>query len=401
MRLFPGLPYPLGATWDGAGVNFALFSEHATAVHLCLFDSADAAHERTSIALPERTDRIWHGYLPDVRPGQIYGYRVDGPWDPARGHRFNRAKVLLDPYARVVARAPRFHTSLFAFAPGSEGEGPADSTDSAPYAALGMATEPVKRTEGPPPPRTPWSRTVIYELHVKGMTALHPLVPPDLRGTFLGLASDPVVRHLKRLGVTALELLPIHLHADEPALVRRGLTNYWGYNTLSFFAPGQRFSASPSPLHAVREFQTMVRTLHHAGLEVILDVVYNHTAEGDHLGPSLSLRGIDNASYYRLMPGRLSRYQDFTGCGNTINMQCPHVVQLMMDSLRYWVEEMHVDGFRFDLASALAREVYAVDRLSSFFDVIQQDPVISRVKLIAEPWDAGEGGYQVGNFPPG
>jgi glycogen operon protein len=400
MRCWPGLPYPLGATWDGSGVNFALFSEHATAVHLCLFDSPDAARESVSIRLPERTDRVWHGYLPDARPGQIYGYRVHGPWDPSRGHRFNPAKMLLDPYARVVARAPRFHASLFAFAPGSEGEGPADPADSAPYAALGMVTEPSRWTEEPPP-RTPWSRTVIYELHTKGMTALHPLVPVELRGTFLGLASEPVVRHLQRLGVTAVELLPIHLHADEPALVRRGLTNYWGYNTLSYFAPDQRFSASTSPLHVAREFQVMVRTLHQAGLEVILDVVYNHTAEGDHLGPSLSMRGIDNASYYRLTPGRLSRYQDFTGCGNTLNMQCPHVLQLMMDSLRYWVEDMHVDGFRFDLASALARELYSVDRLSSFFDVIQQDPIVSRVKLIAEPWDVGEGGYQVGNFPPG
>jgi len=400
MRCWPGLPYPLGATWDGAGVNFALFSEHATAVHLCLFDSSDAARENMSIPLAERTDRVWHGYLPDVRPGQIYGYRVHGPWDPSRGHRFNPAKVLLDPYARVVARAPRFHASLFAFAPGSEGEGPADPTDSAPYAALGMVTEPSRWTEESPP-RTAWSRTVIYELHAKGMTALHPLVPPELRGTFLGLASEPVVRHLQRLGVTAVELLPIHLHTDEPALVRRGLTNYWGYNTLSYFAPDQRFSASTSPLHVAREFQVMVRTLHQAGLEVILDVVYNHTAEGDHLGPSLSMRGIDNASYYRLAPERPSRYQDFTGCGNTLNMQCPHVLQLMMDSLRYWVDDMHVDGFRFDLASSLARELYAVDRLSSFFDIIQQDPIISRVKLIAEPWDAGEDGYQVGNFPPG
>jgi isoamylase len=400
MRVWPGAPAPLGATWDGSGVNFALFSEHATDVHLCLFDSTDATTERICIPFRERTDRIWHAYLPDVGPGQLYGYRVYGDWAPARGQRFNAAKVLLDPYARIVGRAPRWHPSLLAYEAGTMGDGHADRTDSAPYAALGVVAEPARASD-PNRPSTPWHHTVIYELHVKGMTALHPLVPPELRGTFLGLASQPVIRHLKDLGVTAVELMPIHMHFDEAALVARGLTNYWGYNTLNYFAPDARFTASKSPLDAVREFQVMVRTLHDAGLEVILDVVYNHTAEGDHTGPTLSFRGIDNASYYRLEPGRPSRYQDFTGTGNTLNMQTPHVLQLMMDSLRYWVQEMHVDGLRFDLASALARELHAVDRLSSFFDVIQQDPVISRVKLIAEPWDVGDGGYQVGNFPPG
>jgi len=399
MRVWPGFPYPLGATWDGSGVNFALFSENATAVSLCLFDSADAVTERLRIPLRERTDRIWHAYLPDVGPGQLYGYRVDGPWAPAHGQRFNPAKVLLDPYARILGRTPRWHSSLLAFSDG-DADGMPDRSDSAPYAALGVVAGPVRNGD-PDRPHTPWHRTVIYELHVKGMTALNPYVPAELRGTFLGLASPPVLRHLKNLGVTAVELMPIHAHFDEPALTARGLTNYWGYNTLNYFSPDARFTASRSPLEAVREFQVMVRTLHQAGLEVILDVVYNHTAEGNHEGPTLSFRGIDNTSYYRLQPGRPWRYQDFSGTGNTLNMQTPHVLQLLMDSLRYWVEEMHVDGFRFDLASALARELYAVDRLSAFFDVVQQDPVISRVKLIAEPWDVGEGGYQVGNFPPG
>ena len=396
----PGSPHPLGATWDGAGVNFALFSEHATAVHLCLFDSPDAPVEQIAIPLTERTNRVWHGYLPGVGPGQLYGYRVFGPWDPARGHRFNPAKVLLDPYTRAVGRAPRWHPSMFAFAPGTEGDGPPELTDNAPYAPLGAVVHDVPWIEDHPP-RTPWHKTVIYEAHVKGLTALHADVPPELRGTYLGLASEPVIRHLQQMGVTAIELMPIHAHADEAALHARGLTNYWGYNTLAYFAPDSRFAVSRSPLDVAREFRLMVRTLHDAGLEVILDVVYNHTAEGDHLGPTYSFRGIDNMSYYRLEPGHPSRYQDFTGTGNTLNMQTPHVLQLLMDSLRYWVEEMHVDGFRFDLAAALARELYAVDRLSAFFDVIQQDPVISRVKLIAEPWDVGPGGYQVGNFPPG
>jgi isoamylase len=401
MRVWPGSPFPLGATWDGQGVNFALFSDHATGVDLCLFETAASAMEAVCVPLIERTDTVWHAYLPDVRPGQLYGYRVHGQWQPARGHRFNPAKVVLDPYAKVIGRALTWHASLFAFTPGTDGDGAADPTDSAPYAPLAAVLDPAFDWRGDRSPKTPWHETTIYELHVKGFTALNDVIEPRLRGTYRGLASAPALHHLTRLGVTAVELMPVHQHADEPDLVGRGLTNYWGYNTLSYFAPDVRYASAASPQEAVREFKDMVRVLHDAGLEVILDVVYNHTAEGDHRGPTLSLRGIDNASYYRLMPDRPSRYQDFTGCGNTLNMQSPRVLQLMMDSLRYWVEEMHVDGFRFDLASALARELHAVDRLSSFFDVIQQDPVISRVKLIAEPWDLGDGGYQVGNFPPG
>jgi glycogen operon protein len=401
MRVWPGAPYPLGATWDGIGVNFAVFSEHATKVELCLFDAATAEMESLCVRLPERTDMVWHGYLPDVRPGQLYGYRVHGPWEPAAGHRFNPAKILLDPQAKVIGRPPRWRQTLFAYAPGADGNGPADTSDSAPDAPLAAVLDPAFAWGDDRPPRTAWHETVIYELHVKGFSAVHPHVPRELRGTYLGLASEAALRHLVDLGVTAVELMPVHFHADEQTLVTRGRANYWGYNTLSYFAPDTRFAASASPLDAAREFKMMVRSLHAAGLEVILDVVYNHTAEGDHRGPHLSLRGIDNAHYYRLNPDDRSRYEDFTGCGNTLNMQSPQVLQLIMDSLRYWIEEMHVDGFRFDLAAALARELYAVDRLSAFFDIIRQDPTISRVKLIAEPWDVGEGGYQVGNFPPG
>ncbi len=401
MRSWPGSPHPLGATWDGSGVNFALFSEHATKVELCLFDSPPKSHERERIPLLDRTDMVWHVYLPDARPGQLYGYRVYGPWRPNEGHRFNAQKIVLDPYARTIGRPVTPHPSLFAFAPGTDGDGPADLSDSAPHAPLGIVVDDSFTWGTDRPPAIPWHETVIYELHVKGFTALNEAIPPDLRGLYLGLASEPVIRHLRNLGVTTVELMPVHAHADEWALVKGGRTNYWGYNTLSYFAPDRRFARTAAVLDGVRDFKMMVHALHEAGLEVILDVVYNHTAEGDHLGPTLSLRGIDNRTYYRLMPGQPSRYQDFTGCGNTLNMQSPAVLKLMMDSLRYWVEQMHVDGFRFDLASALARELHAVDRLSSFFDVVGQDPVISRVKLIAEPWDVGEGGYQVGNFPPG
>jgi glycogen operon protein len=401
VRAWPGRPYPLGATWTGSGVNFALFSEYATAVELCLFDALNPAREIARVPLIDRTDMVWHAFLPDVAPGQLYGYRVTGPWNPAEGHRFNPAKLVLDPYALAIGRQMSWHPSLFAFEKGSEGMGVATTTDSAPYAPLGVVVDEGFNWHGDAGPNTPWHETVIYELHVKGFTALNRAIPPPLRGTYLGLASDSAIRHLKDLGVTAVELMPVHTHVDEWHLASRGLVNYWGYNTLSYFAPDTRFSASNAPVAAVREFKLMVQALHAAGLEVILDVVYNHTAEGNHLGPTLSFRGIDNRTYYRLEPGNPSRYQDFTGTGNTLNMQSPVVLRLMMDSLRYWVQEMHVDGFRFDLASALARELHAVDRLSSFFDVIAQDPTISRVKLIAEPWDVGEGGYQVGNFPPG
>jgi glycogen operon protein len=400
MRLWPGTPYPLGATWDAGGVNFALCSENATRVDLCLFDSATSAMENVCVSLPERTDMVWHGYLPDVRPGQLYGYRVDGPWDPANGFRFNRSKILLDPYAKILGRPLRWNRSLFAFED-ADGDGEPNTIDSASDAPLGAVIDPAFTWGNDRPPRHPWHETIIYELHVKGFSALNQRMPAALRGTYLGLASEPAIEHLLKLGVTAVELMPVHQHTDEWHLIQRGLSNYWGYNTLSYFAPDGRFASSKSPLDAAREFKMMVRALHAAGLEVILDVVYNHTAEGDHRGPNLSLRGIDNTTYYRLRPEQRSRYEDFTGCGNTLNMKSPQVLQLMMDSLRYWVEEMHVDGFRFDLASALARELHAVDRLSAFFDVIRQDPTVSRVKLIAEPWDVGDGGYQVGNFPPG
>jgi len=401
MRVWPGLPYPLGATWDGIGVNFAIFSEHATRVELCLFDSPEALSESLTIALPEQTDMVWHGYLPDVRPGQLYGYRVHGPFDPRAGHRFNPRKLLFDPYARVVGRQERWHESLFGYTPGhSDGDLSCDPRDSAPYAPLAVVADTAFTWGDDRPPRTPWHETIIYELHVKGFTRLHPKIPEPLRGTYLGLASEPAIRHLVELGVTAVELMPLHYHIDEYHLVQRGLTNYWGYNTLGYFAPDPRFSASRAPMDTLREFKMMVRALHAAGLEVILDVVYNHTAEGNQLGPTLSLRGIDNRSYYRLQPHDLRAYEDFTGCGNTLNMRSPRVLQLIMDSLRYWVNECHVDGFRFDLASALARELYAVDKLGAFFDIIHQDPSLSQVKLIAEPWDLGEGGYQVGQFPP-
>jgi glycogen operon protein len=398
MRVWPGSPYPLGATWDGVGVNFALFSEHATRVELCLFDSADAESESVTIPLSEQTDMVWHGYLPDVRPGQLYGFRVHGPYDPTKGHRFNANKILMDPYAKVVGRTARWNSSLFGFREGAD-DLTFDERDSAPHAPLAAVVDTAFTWGDDRPIRTPWHHTLIYELHVKGFTALHPRIPEPLRGTYLGLASEPAIHHLVTLGVTAVELMPVHHRLNDWHLTQKNLSNYWGYNTLSYFAPDTRFAASDSPLESVREFKTMVRALHAAGLEVILDVVYNHTAEGNHQGPTISLRGIDNRTYYRLPSNALRYYEDFTGCGNALNMRSPRVLQLIMDSLRYWVVEMHVDGFRFDLASALARELHAVDKLGAFFDIIHQDPILSQVKLIAEPWDLGEGGYQVGNFP--
>jgi isoamylase len=402
MRVWPGLPYPLGATWDGTGVNFALFSEHATKVELCLFDGPDAARETYRVPLPEQTDEVWHGYFPDVKPGQLYGYRVHGPYDPARRHRFNPNKLLLDPYAKTVGRDLTWDDRLFGYLTGDPRlDLSFDDRDSAPFAPLGLVVDPAFTWGDDRPPRTPWHQTVIYELHVKGFTKRLPGVPEALRGTYAGLASEAAVRHLLDLGVTAVELMPVHYHADEPFLVHRGLKNYWGYSTLGYFAPEPRYASARQPYFAVAEFKSMVRTLHAAGLEVILDVVYNHTVEGNHLGPTLSLRGIDNGSYYRLVPDNFRYYQDFTGTGNSLNMRHPRVLQLITDSLRYWALEVHVDGFRFDLASALARELHDVDRLSAFFDIIHQDPVLSRLKLIAEPWDVGPGGYQVGNFPVG
>ncbi|MBI3896419.1 MAG: glycogen debranching protein GlgX [Acidobacteria bacterium] len=402
MKIRLGNPYPLGATWDGAGVNFAIFSEHATRVGLCLFDFPDAEHESARIALPEQTDLVWHGYLPGILPGQLYGYRVHGPYEPSAGHRFNPNKVVLDPYAKGIGRATQWSEEMFGYRIGDPEEDLSlDERDNAAYAPLAVVVDSAFTWGDDRPPRTPWHKTVIYELHVKSFTKLHPNVPEEARGAYAGLTSEEPIRHLKELGVTAVELLPVHHHVNDHPLVQRGLSNYWGYNTLAFFAPDMRYAVSSVPSSSVREFKTMVRNLHLAGLEVILDVVYNHTAEGNQLGPTLSLRGIDNASYYRLVQENPRYYMDYTGCGNTLNMRHPRVLQLIMDSLRYWVLEMHVDGFRFDLASALARELHEVDKLGAFFDIIHQDPVLSQVKLIAEPWDLGEGGYQVGNFPAG
>jgi glycogen operon protein len=399
MRVWPGRPYPLGATWDGAGVNFALFSECATKVELCLFE-ADAPRESERVAMFEQTDQVWHCYLPDVVPGQLYGYRVHGPYDPKHGHRFNPNKVVLDPYAKAVGRDLKWHDALFGYKIGQD-DLSFDDRDSAAYAPLARVIDTAFTWGDDRRPNTPWHKTLIYELHVKGFTMKMPGVPEPLRGTYAGLASEPVVQHLTDLGVTAVELLPIHHHLDDRHLVEKGRTNYWGYNTLSFFAPHLAYDSPANQLSPVQEFKMMVRTLHAAGIEVILDVVYNHTAEGSQMGPTLSWRGVDNVSYYHLSPENPRYYMDFTGCGNTLNMQHPKVLQLIMDSLRYWVTEMHVDGFRFDLASTLARELYEVNKLGAFFDIIAQDPILSQVKLIAEPWDVGPGGYQVGNFPHG
>jgi glycogen operon protein len=402
MRVWPGRPYPLGATWDGAGVNFALFSEHATRVELCLFDSVDAEHASLTIPLQEHTDQVWHAYLPDVLPEQLYGYRVHGPFDPAKGHRFNPAKVVLDPYAKAIGRDLKWDESLFGYKMGDpEADLSLDTRDNAGFCPLASVVDTAFTWGDDRSPRTPWHKTFIYELHVKGFTRLHPEVPEKLRGSYAGVASEAAVQHLLSLGVTAVELMPVHHHIDDRHLLEKGLTNYWGYNTLGFFAPDLRYATAQEPRQAVQQFKMMVRALHAAGIEVILDVVYNHTAEGNQLGPTLSMRGIDNACYYALSPQDPRYYLDFSGCGNSLNMMHPRVLQLIMDSLRYWVLEMHVDGFRFDLASTLARELFEVNRLGAFFDIIHQDPVLSQVKLIAEPWDVGPGGYQVGNFPVG
>jgi isoamylase len=400
MRMWPGRPYPLGATWDGAGVNFALFSEHATKVELCLFDSPEAIAEAHRFPLIEVTDQVWHAYFPDILPGQLYGYRVHGPHEPAKGHRFNRHKVVLDPYAKMIGRDVKWDDRLFGYPIGKD-DLAFDDRDSAAFAPLACVVDTAFTWGDDRPPRTPWHKTLIYEAHVKGLTKLHPDVPEGVRGTFAGLASEAAIKHLLEMNVTAVELLPVHHHLDDRYLVDKKRVNYWGYNTLSFFAPQATYDAKSNTLSPVAEFKTMVRALHAHGIEVILDVVYNHTAEGNQNGPTLSWRGIDNAAYYRLSPEDPRYYMDFTGCGNTLNMQHPKVLQLIMDSLRYWVTEMHVDGFRFDLASTLARELFEVNKLGAFFDIIHQDPVLSQVKLIAEPWDVGPGGYQVGNFPPG
>ncbi|MGB4709748.1 MAG: glycogen debranching protein GlgX [Fuerstiella sp.] len=398
IRQWPGRPYPLGASWDGNGVNFAVFSEHATSVDICLFDSVTDRTESHCIPLTEKTHLAWHGYFPDLRPGQLYGIRVNGPYEPHNGHRFNANKVLLDPYTRGVGRTISWADSMFGFEVGKD-DASFDTRDNAAHAPLSVVVDGNFDWGNDQPPQTPWHKTLIYEAHVKGFTKLHPGVPEALRGTYAGMGSPAAIDHLLKLGVTAVELMPVHHHVDDRHLVANGLSNYWGYNTLSFFSPDSRYATATKPQEVINEFKHMVKQLHAANIEVILDVVYNHTGEGNHFGPTLSLRGIDNASYYRLLPENKRYYQDFTGCGNTLNMQSPRVLQLIMDSLRYWVQEMHVDGFRFDLCSALARELHDVDKLSAFFDIIMQDPVLSQVKLIAEPWDLGSGGYQVGNFP--
>ena len=395
--VWPGRPYPLGATWDGEGVNFAIFSESAEKVELCLFDRF-GRRETHRIQIREQTDQVWHCYLPEARPGVLYGYRVHGRYEPARGLRFNRNKLLLDPYAKQIQGAMKWHDSHFGYKVGHRNQDLSfDRRDSAPGMLKGVVVDPAFTWGADAPPRTPWHSTVIYEAHVKGFTIRHPNIPPSIRGTYAALGTAPVIDHLTQLGVTAVELMPVHTFIDDRGLVERGLRNYWGYNSIGFFAPEPRYCATGN----INEFKTMVKSLHSAGVEVILDVVYNHTAEGNHLGPTLSFKGIDNPAYYRLTRDNPRYYMDYTGTGNTLNMRHPRVLQMIMDSLRYWVLEMHVDGFRFDLAATLARELHEVDRLGAFLDIIHQDPVLSQVKLIAEPWDLGEGGYQVGKFPVG
>jgi glycogen operon protein len=395
--VWPGRPYPRGATWDGEGVNFALFSERAEKVELCIYDPA-GRRELQRVAMRERTDDVWHCYLPEARPGLVYGYRVHGPYKPEEGLRFNPNKLLADPYAKDFVGSLRWSDALYGYTIGHKREDLSfDRRDSAAYVPKARVIEPAFTWGDDRRPDVPWHDTVIYELHVRGFTMRHPDVPPSLRGTYAGLTTAPAIEYLRRLGVTAVELMPLHFYVDERRLVDMKLRNYWGYNTLGFFAPENHYSASGK----VKEFKTMVKTLHTAGIEVIIDVVYNHSCEGNHLGPTLSLRGVDNTTYYRLQPDNRRFNQDFTGCGNTLNLVHPRTLQMVMDSLRYWAEEMHVDGFRFDLASALAREDSSVDQLGAFFDVVRQDPVLNRVKLIAEPWDIGHGGYQVGNFPLG
>jgi glycogen operon protein len=398
-KVWPGEPFPLGSMWNGEGTNFSIFSENAERVELCLFDDED---RETRLDLPERTAFNWHGFVPGVGPGQRYAYRVYGPYAPKDGHRFNPQKLLIDPYAKAIEGPIRYgdaNTLPYVPTGSPDADLTADETDSAPAIPKSIVIDEGFDWEGVTQPKTPWHRTVIYETHVKGFTKLHPDVREDLRGTYAGLASEPALEYLQSLAVTAVELLPVHHIADEQFLVERGLTNYWGYSSIGYFAPHAAYAATGSRGAQVREFKGMVKALHRAGIEVILDVVYNHTAEGNHLGPMLAFKGVDNPSYYRLMPDDPRFYMDFTGTGNSLNPVHPSVLRLIMDSLRYFVIECHVDGFRFDLASALAREFYEVDRLSAFFDTIHQDPVLSQVKLIAEPWDVGPGGYQVGNFP--
>ena len=393
--VWPGEAYPLGATFDGTGTNFAIYTESAEKVELCLFDDDDV---ETRITLKEVDAFVWHAYLPTVQPGQRYGYRVHGEYDPSRGKRANPAKLLLDPYAKATCGTIDWDESLFAYHFGDPDS--RNDDDSGPHMMLGVVINPYFDWQGDRPPRVGYDETVIYEAHVKGLTQTHPDIPDEERGTYAGVAHPAIIAHLQKLGVTTLELMPVHQFVQDNTLLEKGLSNYWGYNTIGFFAPHAAYSATGDIGQQVQEFKTMVRVLHQAGIEVIIDVVYNHTAEGNHLGPTLSFKGIDNAAYYRLMDDDKTYYMDYTGTGNSLNVRHPHSLQLIMDSLRYWVTEMHVDGFRFDLAASLAREFYEVDRLSTFFELVQQDPIVSQVKLIAEPWDVGPGGYQVGNFPP-
>ncbi|HYC62148.1 MAG TPA: glycogen debranching protein GlgX [Thermoanaerobaculia bacterium] len=395
MRIWPGKPYPLGATWDGVGTNFSLFSEVAERVELCLFD---ANGKESTVDLPESTAFIFHGYLPNIAPGQRYGFRVHGPWEPENGHRCNPSKLLLDPYGKAVDGQVQWDEAVFPYRFG-EHDTSRNDADSAPLMPKSVVINPYFDWGADRRPNTPWHQTIIYETHVKGFTKRHPGIPENLRGTYAGMAHPAAIRYLKQLGVTAVEVLPVHQFIHSKDLLDKGLRNYWGYDSISFLAPHNEYAASGQTGQQVTEFKQMVKALHEQGIEVILDVVYNHTAEGNHLGPILSMKGIDNSAYYRTMADQPRYYMDYTGTGNSLNMRHPHVLQLIMDSLRYWLLEMHVDGFRFDLAATLARELHDVDRLSAFFDVIQQDPFISQVKLIAEPWDVGEGGYQVGNFP--
>jgi isoamylase len=398
--LLPGKPYPQGATWDGTGVNFSLYSERATAVELCLFEDPGAA-EFELVPLRESTGYVWHGYLPGIKLGQLYGYRVHGPYEPERGERFNPAKLLIDPYAKALAGPLNWDAPVFGYRIGDpESDLSADDRDDAWGVPKSVVTTSHFDWENDRPPLTLLHDSVLYELHVKGFTATNPEIPEEMRGTYAGLAHPVAIEYLKNLGITAVELMPVHEFVDDKILLDHGLRNYWGYNSINFFSPEARYSASGDRGEQIGEFKAMVKAMHRAGIEVILDVVYNHTAEGNHLGPTLSFRGIDNSTYYRLVAEQPRYYMDYTGTGNTLNVRHPQVLKLIMDSLRYWVQEMHVDGFRFDLAAALARELHEVDRLSAFFDIINQDPVVSQVKLIAEPWDVGEGGYQVGKFPP-
>lgn len=395
MQAWPGAPYPLGATFDGNGTNFALFSEGAERVELCLFDDEG---EETRVELRDVDAFVWHGYLPTIQPGQRYGYRVHGPYDPSRGLRFNASKLLLDPYAKAVEGQVEWGQPVFGYDFGDPDS--RNDDDSAEQMMKGVVVNPFFDWAGDRQPKTPYAESVIYEAHVKGLTQRHPDIPEEIRGTYSAIAHPVIIEHLKRIGVTAIELMPVHQFVNDSTLQEKGLSNYWGYNTVAFFAPQNTYSAFGDRGQQVQEFKGMVRALHAAGIEVILDVVYNHTAEGNHLGPTLSMKGIDNVAYYRLEEEDKRYYTDYTGTGNSLNVGNPHTLQLIMDSLRYWVLEMHVDGFRFDLAATLAREFYEVDRLAAFFELVQQDPVVSQVKLIAEPWDIGPGGYQVGNFPP-